>query len=475
MSKTAWERLSLGAVVAAIFVIAGGCVDQKKDIATYRNVIDGNKPAPVQVDPDKILTLTDALMLAVQNEEQLSLLGENYLQALIDKDKAFANFLPTISFSAGWNYQSSGAVAPRHSQSLDATVPGSWNLFNGFRDYYNLKSSDQTIEQQRQLVLDGEQTVLLDVAQTYYAVLTSEQSVDVLSNSLQAQQENVRTLEQQRSVGTARPLDVAQAESQTAQTGVSLLAAQADVKTGRAMLAYLVDAPIQSNPLRDDFQTPESVGPIAPWIDQAESVRQDLLAAQAAVKAARYNVEVVFGQYYPTLTLNTGYDIYSRPFQPGSFWSTLLSFNVPIFTGGLIHAEVREAWSQFRTAALTESQLQRQIDQNVQIAYVDLDLAHRELDELQTEVKAARDEYYLAEMLYKTGNGTYLNVLQAQATLLSTQLQLTTEQFEQKTAYFNLLRTAGQLSYASVQSTTRPSEQQLRELATQPVTQPSFR
>jgi protease secretion system outer membrane protein len=225
--------------------------------------------------------------------------------------------------------------------------------------------------------------------------------------------------------------------------------------------------------LRDDFQAPETVAALDQWIDGAEKARQDLIAADAAVRAARYNVEVEFGQYYPSLGLSTGYDLYSRPFQPGTLWTTLLNFNVPIFTGGLINADVRQAWSEFRSAALTQSQLQREIDQNVRIAYVNLDLAHRELKELETQVLAARDEYYLSEMLYKNGGGTYLNVLQAQATLLSTQLQLTTTQFDQKTAYFNLLRTTGKLSYTSVQSATRPSEQGLRELATEPVTQPT--
>ena len=473
MSRTARGLRMFRGMIGMVCLLASGCVDQKKDIAIYRTVIDGNKPATVQIAPDKVLTLTDALMLAVQNEEQLSLLGENYLQALIDKDKAFANFLPTVSFSANWEYQSAGAVVPRHSQSLDASVPGQWNLFNGFRDYYNLKSTNQTIEQQKQLIFDGEQTVLLDVAQTYYQVLTNEQSVDVLANSLQAQEENVRTLQQQFAVGAARRLDVAQAESQASQTRVSLLQSQASVQTSRAMLAYLVDAPIRDNPLRDDFQAPETVAALDQWIDGAEKARQDLIAADAAVRAARYNVEVEFGQYYPSLGLSTGYDLYSRPFQPGTLWTTLLNFNVPIFTGGLINADVRQAWSEFRSAALTQSQLQREIDHNVRIAYVNLDLAHRELKELETQVLAARDEYYLSEMLYKNGGGTYLNVLQAQATLLSTQLQLTTTQFDQKTAYFNLLRTTGKLSYTSVQSATRPSEQGLRELATEPVTQPT--
>jgi outer membrane protein len=470
------SRLGIRAALVGMLLIAAGCAtDQQREIAAYRKVINNNKPAGVQISPDKILTLTDAVKLAVQNEEQLSLQGENYLQALIAKDKAFANFLPTISLTAGWNYTSNGGVLPAHEQSFNSSVPGQWNLFNGFRDYFTIKAANQTIEQQRQLIFDLEQTILLDVVQAYYAVLTSEQSVDVLANSLQAQEANVATLVEQFKVGAARRLDVTQAEAQASQTRVSLLQAQADVQTSRSMLVFLVDAPIRDNPLRDDFEAPESVGAEQPWIDQAEAVRQDLQAAHAAVRAARYNVEVAFGEYYPSLGFSTGWTLYQTPFQPFTMWNTLLDLNVPIYTGGLINANVRQAWSLYRSAALTESQLKRQIDQNVEIAYVDLGLAHAELKELETQVIAAREQFYLSQMLYKNGGGTYLDVLQAQATLLSAQLSLTTEEFTQKTAYFNLLRTAGQLSYGSLVSTTRPSEQAIRALATQPVTLPSSR
>ncbi|HEY1921960.1 MAG TPA: TolC family protein, partial [Tepidisphaeraceae bacterium] len=297
--RSIWRCITRGGALGAISLLFAGCaIDQKKEIATYRSVIDGNKPAPVAIAPDRVVTLTDALMLGIQNEEQLSVQGENYLQALLAKDKAFAAFLPTVSLSAGWNYQSSGGIQPAHQQSFNSSVPGSWNLFNGFRDYYSVKSADQSIEQQKQLVFDLEQTVLLDIAQSYYQVLTSEQSVDVLSNSLEAQEENVKTLDEQFKVGAARRLDVAQAQSEASQTRVTLLQSQADVRTGRAMLAFLVDAPIMNNPLRDDFQPMSNVGPLNGWIADAESGRQDLLAADAAVRAARFNVKVAFGQYY---------------------------------------------------------------------------------------------------------------------------------------------------------------------------------
>jgi outer membrane protein len=468
------SRIStFGKIISALALLSclTGCIPtQQQDIATYRKVIDGGKPSTVTIAPDKVLTLTDALELAVQNEEQLSIQGENYLQALAAKDEAFSAFLPNLSIGGSWNYQNGGGVSPHHSQIFAADLPVDWNLFNGFRDYYTVKAAGETIDQQRQLIYDLKQTVLLDVAQAYYQVLTAEQSVDVLTNSLAAQEANVATLHEQFNVGAARKLDVAQAESQASQTRVQLLQSQADVKTGRALLAFLVNSPIRENPLRDDFEAPRDEGDLDGWIAEGEAGRQDLAAANAEVRAERDKVEVVFGQYYPSLSFNFSHAIYQRPFQPFTFWSAILDLNMPIYTGGRIEAQVRQAWSLYRSAALTESQLRRQIDQTVRTAYINFDLAKKELAELEVQVVAAREQYDLAVLLFKNGGGTYLNVQQAQATLLSAQLQLTTEQFNQKTAYFNLLRTVGNLSYTSVRSATRPSQPQITQLATQPTT-----
>jgi len=476
------RKFSLGWITcraaACIALLAGGCaIEQKNEVAQYRKVIDNNQPAGVTVAAGQVITLTDSLRLANQNSENLSAQGETYLQALIDKDKAFAAFLPTLNLAPSYTFASAGsATFGKVTHTLVVPADGQINLFNGFRDFHALKAADATIEQQKQLVLDLQQTILLDVAQTYYQTLTDEQSVDVLNNSLVLQQANLDNMNAQVKVGTVSPLVVAQAESEVAQTLVSLNQARASVRNDRAMLAYLVDAPIEDNPLRDDFDPPASVEPSAKLELEAEAGREDLLAANAAMKAARENVEVAFGQYYPTLTVSLNYLLYGQgPLSAGGgSWSAPFSVNLPIFTAGLIHADVRTAWSQFRQAALTQAQLRRQIDQLVETAYTNYMLARQQLAELQTEVKAAHDAYYYAEAQYKAGTEIYLNVLTAQNTLLSTQLQLTTAQFNTKTAYFNLLRAMGRMDLKSGLSATRPSEEAIRELATQPATQPFY-
>lgn len=468
MSERSWWRRLGGGAGALIVLCATGCaIDQKQEVSIYRQVIDQNKPAGVHIEPDQVVTLTDALKLANQNEEKLSLQGETYLQALIAKDLAFAAFLPTVNLSPSYSVTGVKSSTNQFSHEVSVPVSGSINVFNGFRDWHSLQAADATIEQQKQLVLDVQQTVLLDVAQAYYQVLTDEQSVDVLSNSLKVQQANLANMQAQEAVGTARPLDVAQAAAEVSSTQVSLNQSRANVRNDRAMLVFLVDTPIEQNPLRDDYEPPPDISTLATWVDEGEVGRQDLLAANSAVQAARQQVEVEWGQYYPSLSVSLSYALYQDP-GPSGVWNFALALTQPLYDAGVIHADVRNAWSLFRQAALTQIQLRRQIDQQIETAFINLQLARQQLLELQVEVRAAKDAYDNALAQYQQGSQIYLNVLTALNTLLTAQLQLTTEQFAQKTAYFNMLRTVGKLNLAMALSATRPSEQAIRELATQP-------
>src|SRR6266850_947862 len=193
------------AITLSIFIVllaAGGChLDQQKEVARYRKVLDADAP-PIDFTPGAPLSLEQALALANQHNERLALRGEDYLQALIAKDRAASNFLPTI-------------------------------------------------EQRRGLLLDAQAIVLLDVARTYYQVLRSERSVEVLKNSLNLQDERVRDFQARRRAGVVRPLDVAQTEAQASATRVSLIDARNDVVNGRTTLAFLVGAPVASSPLID--------------------------------------------------------------------------------------------------------------------------------------------------------------------------------------------------------------------------------
>jgi outer membrane protein len=456
-------------VMFVLVLVAGGCaVDQKKEVATYQNVLRANllsnDPAFAQGQP---LTLRQALDLANRQNERLAVEGENYLQALIERKRAAAAFLPTVSlvptysFRENANTGSSGNSSSAQTTTLDVPAHGEINLFNGFSDVARAKRDERTIEQRRNLLLDLQEQVLLETARVYYDTLRAERSADVLISSLKVQDARVRDITGRQQAGLARPLDVAQTEAQASATRVSLINAQNDVRNGRTTLVFLTAAPVADSPLVDQFDAPASL----PTLDQMQATandsRRDLLAARAATLAARQQVEVAIGQYYPSVSLSGDLFLYRESFPDERHWSGLLEANLPIFSAGLIEADVRTAWSQYRQAGLSESALRRQVEQDVQIALQNLNSAQQRIAELNTQLTAAQQAFNQADQSYNVGLATNLERVAAQDQLLTAQLQLTSARFDRTLSYLELARSTGRLRWrlentASTAPTTAP-------------------
>lgn len=432
-----WE-----AAAVALVLVAGCSVDQAQEVATYRQVLDGDKPPavpPFKATDD--LDLDQALALANLHNETLMLQGEDYLQALIDENRAAATFLPIVNLTPSFQARhNSGGIGTTTGRGLP--LNGSMNIFRGFRDVALIQASAATSEQRRQLLLDQQATLMLNVAETFYQILRSEQSTEVLESSLKLQAERLRDIRARMKLGIARPLDVAQTEADEAAAQVVLLQAKSDARNGRATLAFLIGAPSVEGKLIDAFEAPATVEPCAEFEAEALATRQDLLAAQAAVVAARHDVDAAFRQYYPSVDLSVSYIIAETP-SLGNVWSLALSGLVPIFSAGLIHDDVRTAWSRYRQSVASESLLARQVAEDVQIAYENFATSRLKVAQLQTEVTAAQRAYDLSDRSYQLGGASNLDRLTAQNTLLTSQLQLTSEQFNLKVFYLDLLRATG--------------------------------
>jgi outer membrane protein len=434
-------------LLGALAALAASCVDQDKEVAHYRQVLGG--PASVPATMPAELTLTRAMQMVNAHNEQLALSGEDYLQALIDQDRAIATFLPTISLQPSYFKTQDVKLPPQAAgffplHARDVPVNGQMNVFNGFRDVAALKRSAANIDQRKALLKDLQSTLLVEAAQVYYQVLRAQKLSEVLANSVVVQANRVADLQHQFDVGVARKVDLLQAQAQAAATRVTLVLAKSEVVKGRATLAFLTGAPSADCPLLDQFDVP-GIAPVETFEQQAQADRQDLAAAIAGVGAARQLVEQAIGEYYPSVTINFNEFLSRQSFPTDSEWNVVFAANLPLFTGGRIHADVRGALSRLRQAKLDESYTSRQILENVRIAYVAVTAAREAVAELRIELSAAEEAYHQASASYTAGMGTNLEALIAQDQWLRAQVQLVSQEFDYKVAYLTLVRTAGQL------------------------------
>lgn len=491
-------RTPIVSVITIAIGTAGCAVNDADEVALYRQVLDGDDASHIEYAAGEPLSLVDAMQLASQHHERLAIQGEEYVQVLVEKDRAASAFFPTISFVPSYSkadddgdggarrVTGGGVVDDNELRNrsglstgdgrLDAPVNLNVNVFRGFRDVANVRRAKADIEQFRALLLDLQAQVLLDVAQAYYAVLRAEQSARVLRESSQVQDERVRDVRARDQAGAARKLDVAQTEAQAADTRATLVVAEADVVNARALLAFLVAAPVSNAPLVDRLEPPAAVLPVEDLVAMAQSQRMDLQAAEANARAAAQVLQGAIGQYYPSVSINFNYYLSRESNPEDSMWNGLISANVPIFTAGFIKANVRAAASQLRQAKLQQQMLLRQIEQEVTQAHVNLMATTRRLAELRIAVEAAQQGMDVAQGEYTAGRGTYLDRLVAQDVLLSAQLQETAAQYNRKFAYLNLLRVQGGLTrppkpdVLGAASATQPAT-----TTTAPTTAPSTR
>ncbi len=435
------RHCSIPVVVAMAALFLPACtVNQQAEVDTYRRELDQGMPQIVEeLRHDEPLTLQRALFLANLNDEQLSIRGEQYLQSLISRARAAAGLLPNVSASAGYNFSGNGSNS---GSSRSVGLSGSVTVFN-LRTLKNIEVAGASAEQQRLLLLDLQQTVLIGVAANFYQVLVSEDSVRVLENSLLLRGEQVRDIQARTRLGIARPLDLAQAQADESSTRVALLQAESNARNARTTLAFLLGLRQLDQPLADLFE-PSLEQPSPDDFEQAAiDNRLDFAAAREGVEVASLVLESAYAQYYPSANLNLSYLLYTRP-GGGNPYSIGLSLFEPIFNAGLIHQDVRAAYSQLRQAVLTQDRFARLLHEDIQLAYEDFITSTNKLRELEVGVVAARRANDLAAAQYRVGTATNLDQLSTQNQLLSAQLQLSNEHYNQKVFYLNLLRATGQ-------------------------------
>ena len=456
MSNSDLHRSGRGAAVCVILFWLGGCVNWSGDVALYRKVLDGAQPATRPAfDPADPLPLTRALALANADNEAIASRGEDYIQALAEKMRQAGTFLPTLTLGPSYTLtntdgipNSGGAAAVGESRggtSHQFTVPANASATGSLSNASNLQAAGYTVEQRAQLLLNERETILLQVAQSYYTVLRAERQADVYVNGLKLKAEKVRDQELRLKLGNVKPLDLAQSQADLAGTRARLTQSQTDAANARSALARLMGVPAVRGPLVDAFEPPAEVGEVDLWQEQALAQRQDLLATARTAEAARASLEAAIREYFPSVSVNYSYFLYTDPSSVQN-WTGGISANIPIFSALSIEAGIRRAWSVYRQAGLTESQTKRQVIDDINQNFQNLQGSRTRIVDLQIQVEAAQRAFDLSERAYQLGSVSNLDRLTQQDSLLLAQLNLVDEQFSQKAYYLALLRSTGRLT-----------------------------
>jgi outer membrane protein len=210
---------------------------------------------------------------------------------------------------------------------------------------------------------------LLDVAQAYYDAQLAERLLTIADSALAQSERIFRDTELARRVGNAAEFDLLRVTVARDNQRPVVIQRRTNRDLALVRLRQLLDLPANTpvelvTPLGDtgSVALPEFAQGVAAAADTTVAARAVVRAADAMADAAQASRDAIAGQRLPTVRLSSAYTKYAYPSDVFGFgdlltdWNVAVRVNVPLFTGGRIAGEVREAEANAETARLRSRQ-----------------------------------------------------------------------------------------------------------------------
>ncbi|MGF6905449.1 efflux transporter outer membrane subunit, partial [Paraburkholderia sp. GAS348] len=315
-----------------------------------------------------------------------------------------------------------------------------------------VKASTAESEASQALLRSVQLSLQADVAANYFRVRELDAELQVYAQNVSLREQQLKLVQSKFANGDIAELDVARARAELATARSDEMTAQRQRATAEHSLAVLLGkAPSEfsmaSNPLK-----PVQIR-IPPGLPSALLERRpDIAAAERATAAANARIGVARAAYFPSLSItgNAGFesatlgDLFkwsSRAFLLGPLAGTALT--VPMFDGGRRKGNLANARAVFDEDAANYRQQVLQAFQEVEDNLSDLRILEQQTQTENEAVHASQRAAEISQTQYKDGAVNYLDVIDAERTVLQSQTTAVQLSGVQAAATVNLIRALG--------------------------------
>lgn len=355
-------------------------------------------------------------------------------------------YLPSLSFSP--NGAITSVDGKKATKTYEIPVSLSWeiDLFGKLR---NAKKEQQALLFQQTAYSQAVRSQLVSsIANTYFTLLMLDSQLEVSDNTIEIWQEQLRTLELQLKVGDARENAVSQARANLNQllaTRNELQRQQRETENSLCTLLGTTWREIDRGSL--DAQTiPADISVGVPLA--LLSNRPDVVQAEMTLAAAFYSTNQARAAFYPSLTLggSAGWTnaLGQAVSNPGGWLLQALGTLVqPIFQRGKLISNLRISKDEEEIARLNYRQKLLDAGQEVNDALYAIESYGNNIEFHQKQAEALEATVKSNELLFRTGNATYLELLSSRQDLLNSRLNLIADRLSQLQSVVTLYAALG--------------------------------
>ncbi len=273
--------------------------------------------------------------------------------------------------------------------------------------------------------------MIAEVARDYVQLRNAQAQLQIAEDNVHTAQKLLNLTMQRASAGLTDELDVAQEQAQLTTIEATVPSAQQQVASYINALSLLLGEPPRA--LQSELETAEPVPPtpaVIPIGLPSELLlrRPDIMEAEANLHAATANIGVAVASFYPSFDLLGLFDLQASDAAnlftlAARTWILGTSISAPLFEGGKLRATLVLRKAQQQQAMIAYDKTVLQAFSDVDNALTDYEKEQQRRTLLRQSVAANEHAFDLAQQRYTQGIATYLDVLNAQQSVLTSQRQ----------------------------------------------------
>jgi multidrug efflux system outer membrane protein len=299
---------------------------------------------------------------------------------------------------------------------------------------------------------EGRQGVILSltasVAGAYINLRDLDRQLEIASRTAASREASYKVFQDRYAGGVISILELSQNKSQYEEALASIPVLEKAIAQQENALSLLLGrnpGPIARGQSIDALLAPPiPAGLPSSLLERRPDLReaeQNLIAANALIGAAK-------AAYYPSISLTGLFGVASPSLanlftDRSKIWQYSGSLGLPIFTAGLLGAQLQVAEAQQQQALFSYQKAIQNAFREVNDALIDQDRTQAQLLAQRLQVDALQQYSETARLRYDNGYTSYIEVLDAERSLFNAQLQYTQTQQTRLQAMINLYKAMG--------------------------------
>lgn len=386
--------------------------------------------------------------------------------------QGLALLLPTVSASGftqmnniDIDYRGALPAATRdgntNGYSLSLTQP----LFN-WQSIMLYREAGFKVAQAEAVFGQATQDLIVRVAQAYFDVLASQDSLAFIQAQKAAISEQLAQAKRNFEVGTATITDTHEAQARFDLSASQEIAAQSDLEIKKSALQQIIGKfPDRLAPLKPTAAlSPPKPNAMEPWVASAEGQNFAVRVQEAALEIATREIERSRAGHYPTLNLVGSYGHNSASISTtgtvniGTDTTTSaigLQLAIPLYAGGGVNSTVRQAIANQERARQDLETARRSAAQAARQAYLGVNSGMAQVGALEQALISSQSALDSNKLGYEVGVRINIDVLNAQQQLFSTKRDLSKARYDTLLAGLKLKAASGTLTEEDLEAVNR--------------------